>query len=78
MFGIRPTGFHSFAIAPNLPKAWGSMQLRNIHAFGSVFDLVIIRAGEKLRLETAVDRQPPTSRVVDVGTTIDINLGVPH
>jgi len=54
------------------------MQLRNIHAFGSVFDLVRIRAGEKLRLETAVDRQPPTSRVVDVGTTIDINLVVPH
>jgi hypothetical protein len=78
LFGIRPTGFHSFAITPSLPKAWGSMQLRNIHAFGSVFDLVVTRAGEKLRLETAVDGHARTSQVFDTGTTINIDLNERH
>jgi hypothetical protein len=78
LFGIRPTGFHSFAITPSLPKAWGSMRLRNIHAFGSVFDLVVIRTGEKLQLETAVDGQARTSQVFDTGTAMNINLNVRH
>lgn len=78
LFGIRPTGFRSFAITPTLPKAWSSMQLRNIHAFGSGFDLVVTRAGDKLQLETAVDGQPRASQVFDTGTTINIDLSVRH
>jgi cellobiose phosphorylase len=74
LFGVRPTGFHSFAITPSLPKAWGSMRLRNIHAFGSGFDLVVIRTGEKLQLETAVDGHARTSKVFDTGTMINIDL----
>jgi hypothetical protein len=74
LFGIRPTGFRSFDIAPTLPKAWDRMQLRNIHAFGSVFDLVVTRAGNKLRLEMAVEGKRRILQVFDPGKTMSIHV----
>ena len=46
LFGIRPTGFRSFNCTPRLPKGWNEMALNNIHAFGKVFDLKIVREGK--------------------------------
>lgn len=43
MFGIRPTGFHSFTLAPHLPQSWDSMNLRKIRAFGTSFDVEVKR-----------------------------------
>jgi cellobiose phosphorylase len=43
MFGIRPTGFRSFDMTPRLPAEWDQMALRNIHSFGSVFDMEVKR-----------------------------------
>ena len=74
LFGIRPTGFRSFDIAPTLPKAWDRMQLRNIHAFGSVFDLVVTRAGNKLQLEMAVEGKRRILQVFDPGKTMSIHV----
>jgi len=74
LFGIRPTGFRSFEITPTLPKAWDRMQLRNTHAFGSVFDLLVTRAGDKLQLETTVKGQRRTSQVFDPNKTISIHV----
>jgi hypothetical protein len=74
LFGIRPTGFRSFDITATLPRAWGSVQLRNIHAFASVFDLRVTRTGDKLRLETVTNGQRGTPRILSSGTTIHINL----
>lgn len=49
MFGMRPTGFNSFDCTPRLPAAWDKMALRSVHAFGSVFDIEVLRAaGGKL------------------------------
>lgn len=49
MFGMRPTGFNSFDCTPRLPAAWDKMALRSVHAFGSVFDMEVLRAaGGKL------------------------------
>jgi hypothetical protein len=49
MFGMRPTGFNSFDCTPRLPAAWNKMALRSVHAFGTVFDLEVLRAtGGKL------------------------------
>ena len=45
MFGMRPVGFTSFNCTPRLPAAWGQMALRNIHAFGNIFDIEVARAG---------------------------------
>ena len=45
LFGIRPTGLHSFQCAPRLPAAWDHMALRDVHAFGRRFDLEVSRKG---------------------------------
>lgn len=52
MFGIRPTGFKSFTLTPRLPQEWNEMALRNIRAFGDVFDIEIKRvANDKLQVK---------------------------
>ena len=43
MFGIRPTGFKSFTLTPRLPKDWGFMNLKDIHAFDACFHIQVKR-----------------------------------
>lgn len=51
MLGMRPTGFNSFNMTPRLPAAWNNMALRNIHSFGNIFDLEVLRLpGGKLSI----------------------------
>ena len=50
LFGIRPTGLHSFLCQPRLPKLWNQMALKNIHGYGQVFDIEITRENKKLKL----------------------------
>lgn len=45
LFGMRPVGFNSFECTPRLPNGWNRMALKNMHAFGNVFDLVVTRTG---------------------------------
>jgi alpha-glucosidase len=47
LFGMRPMGFRSFALSPRLPKGWNEMSLKNIHAFGNLFDIEVKRDGNK-------------------------------
>lgn len=53
LFGIRPTGFRSFDCTPRLPKDWNDMELKDIHAFGKIFDLKVTRYS-KNRLQIVV------------------------
>lgn len=48
IFGIRPTGLRGFECRPQLPKAWDTMALRDVKAFGGTFDLTVTRAGDKM------------------------------
>ena len=43
LFGIRPTGLHSFSVSPRLPREWPTMTLRRVHLGGSCFDLEVSR-----------------------------------
>lgn len=43
VFGIEPTGFRSFNIAPHLPSTWDNMCLNNIRAFADNFDICVVR-----------------------------------
>ena len=43
VFGIRPTGFSSFECTPQLPSNWDKISLRNIHAFGTKWDMEVFR-----------------------------------
>ena len=44
VFGIRPTGFHSFTLTPRLPQEWDEMSLRRVRGFGKTFDIAVKRA----------------------------------
>ncbi|ABZ77189.1 conserved hypothetical protein [Shewanella halifaxensis HAW-EB4] len=43
IFGIEPTGFKRFDIAPYLPATWDNMCLKHIRAFESNFDVCVSR-----------------------------------
>jgi hypothetical protein len=59
LFGLRPTGLRSFDLTPRLPVGWDRMALQRIAAFGSVFDLTIVRDGSQLRVELTRDGAAP-------------------
>lgn len=48
VFGIRPTGLHSFTVTPRLPEGWNEMSLKNVHLCGKVLDLDVARKGGKI------------------------------
>ncbi|WP_299807531.1 hypothetical protein [uncultured Shewanella sp.] len=43
IFGIEPTGFKRFDVAPYLPTGWNNMCLKHIRAFESNFDVCVSR-----------------------------------
>jgi hypothetical protein len=50
MFGIVPTGLKSFKCTPWMPREWPQMAIRDMRAFGSSWDLVVERAGDKQKI----------------------------
>lgn len=43
IFGIEPTGFNRFKLAPYLPTGWDNMCLKHIRAFENDFDVCVTR-----------------------------------
>lgn len=74
MFGMRPTGFHTFNMTPRLPKEWNQMALRNIHAFQNQFDLEVTRAGKKRLKITVIKGNQKKSYLITEGSTKEIKL----
>lgn len=74
LFGIRPTGLRSFALTPRLPSEWNHMNLRNIRAFGSDFDIAVERAGNGKLKVTIYNNGKKTTRVVKDGKSISVKL----
>ena len=50
MFGLRPTGLHSFTVSPRLAEGWDTMALRHVRAFGADFDIQVVRKGTKMEV----------------------------
>ena len=75
IFGIRPTGLHSFTLTPRLPQEWGYMYLRKIKAFDSDFDIEVIRKTNK-KLQVTVKKEGNTilNKQVKNGTTIKCKI----
>ena len=74
LFGIRPTGFHSFTITPHLPKVWPSMELRHVRAFGTDFSIKVERAkGTTVKLTVAQGTKTQTFVIRD-GQTKAVNM----
>ena len=49
MFGIRPAGFKKFTMKPSFPQEWEKIELRNVRAFGSDFNIKVERSGKRLK-----------------------------
>lgn len=74
LFGIRAKGFNTFDCTPAMPAAWNNMALKNIHAFGHVFDMTIVRAG-KGRLQVLVKQDGAEKKyTVKEGGTVQVQL----
>ena len=73
--GIRPTGFDSFELTPQLPDEWDTMSLRNIHGFGKgTFDLTVERiAGPKIRI-TIVSEGKTRKINSEINKTVTLKL----
>jgi hypothetical protein len=74
MFGLRPTGLHSFDVTPRLPQNWPTMALKSVHAFGETFDLTVTRDAQKLRVDVARDGKPTITQVLDDGATVSVRF----
>ena len=75
MFGLRPTGFNSFLVTPRLPEGWDVMRLKNVQAFGRVFDLSVARAGERLKVDVYSGDKLAQTHLIKQGDTLTIELG---
>lgn len=74
MFGIRPTGFHTFNCTPRLPREWDKMSLNNIHAFGAVFNLKVEKKDEE-HLKIIIDQNVKIREyVIKNGEAISITV----
>ncbi len=75
MFGIRPTGLRSFSMVPRLATDWDRMALRHIKAFGTDFDVEVVRAGAGLTV-TVTDHQTGSAQTFHAseGAVISVKL----
>ncbi len=75
LFGIRPTGMHSFDMTPQLPSGWDFARLSHIRAFGADFDIAIERISpEKIRITVANRGGKTRTFTTRPGRTINIKL----
>lgn len=74
LFGIRPTGLHSFDLCPHLPNKWNHMSIRECHAFGQVFDIHVVRKGAKLEVTVNNAAGTALKKVINSGETVAVKL----
>ncbi len=59
LFGLQPTGFNSFSIAPYLPKGWNEMAFEHVKAFNNDFTIRVLRdekGGEKIIIKESTGK----------------------
>ena len=75
MFGIRPTGLHSFSLTPRLPEEWDRMAFRKMKAFGADFDIIVERVkGEMIRIKIEKAGKIVLNKRIKSGTTVLCNI----
>lgn len=73
LFGIRPTGLHSFNFTPHLPSSWPGMSLRHIRAFEHDFDMVVERADGKLNVTISDGGKTIFTKLITDGDMVNID-----
>jgi hypothetical protein len=75
IFGIRPTGFNSFTLTPQLPDEWDYMELKNVEAFTvHPFDIRIERNGAKIKTIISDNNNFTKTFTSETGETLNITL----
>ena len=74
LFGIQPTGFTTFTLAPWLPDGWDFMRLKNIRAFGKNFDIEVKRNGDSEQIGIILDGGKVLNKKWDKQKPIEISL----
>ncbi len=74
VLGMRPTGLRSFNLTPNLPAGWNFLRLKNIHAFGTVFDMDISRKNGSNLVMKVAEKGKTKSYAIKEGKTISVQL----
>ena len=75
LFGLRPTGFSSFEISPQLPEKWNEMEMKNIRMLGGkTVDIQIIRNKTKVDVQVSVDGKLVKTISVVNGTTVAVKV----
>jgi len=75
LFGIRPTGFNSFTLTPQLPSKWNTMALKNIRAFGSTFSIDVDRLpNEKIRIMITKENSKPIELIDRNGHPVEVKF----
>lgn len=73
LFGIRPTGFRSFDLKPELPKDWDFAELKHIRAFGGDFDIIITRLSPD-RLKATIRNHKGRTRNYNLKSGQSVNV----
>lgn len=74
LFGMRPTGMHSFELTPRLPHDWQFANLDHIRAFDSDFDIKVKRDGDKLDVRVVKNGQIIAKKRITEGQTLSIKI----
>jgi hypothetical protein len=74
LFGIRPTGLHSFSFTPRLPSSWPIMRLHHIRAFERDLDIVCERAGEKIKVTVSAGDKILFNKLIKEGEKADVTV----
>ena len=77
LFGIRPTGFSSFDLTPQLPEGWDRMALREVYAFGTQpFSIIVERSDKNLKVHIERSGKRIQSHTCKTGQTVRIKLTI--
>jgi hypothetical protein len=71
---MLPTGFNSFDCTPRLPVGWNEMALNNVHAFGHVFDLKILRQSKEKLIIAVTEGNKIIRYKINQGATQAVTL----
>lgn len=74
VFEICPTGLNSFTLTPRLPAEWNKMSLRKVQAFGSTFDIEVVRENGKQDVTIKSGDKTVLHKAVKEGATVSVNI----
>ena len=61
-------------MTPRLPAEWDHISLKSVRAFGSDFDISVVRDGEKLAVSVTSGEKVVLKKTIKEGQTLTVSL----